>query len=163
MLSQDSNHNPHAMHINFIGNNNLLVVKHDESSVIVPKQTIRFINQLPISSERPGTNAISGQVAPAYTAKEVTLKAGECSAVYMDYHQRKYWIVLSGLACVTLGQNSSMLSEQQSLMIPVMTENRIENIGNCDLVFIEFRARGCLSGNEVIGFSDELTATGIVV
>ena len=149
--------------ISFIGARNLLAVKDDICSRIVSRQKVHSINRLPISSRRPLSNLVNGPDIPNYSAKEVSLNAQECSATFLDYHQAKYWIILSGIAWVSVGEQNKMLNPHQSIFIPLMTRNTIKNIGSGDLVIVEFRARLGLSGNEIIEFDNELASAPIAI
>ncbi|MCJ8274042.1 MAG: cupin domain-containing protein [Psychrosphaera sp.] len=167
MLHLDNFHNPNgpnnpnALFISFIGNNDLMVVQKADNSVIVARQSIRHIEQMPISSPRPSGNAIRGPATPSYKAAEITLEPGEKTGPFMDYHQRKYWIVLSGVAKLTVGKDTLRLERHQAQLIPIMTEHRIENVGNTELVFVEFRCKEPLTGQEVIRFTQGVVATRV--
>ncbi|NQZ06560.1 MAG: cupin domain-containing protein [Algicola sp.] len=161
MLHLQSPNNQHALFINFIGNNDLMVVQKADNSVIVARQSIRHIEQMPISSPRPSSNAIRGPATPSYKAAEITLQPGEKTGSFMDYHQRKYWIVLSGVAKLTIGSETRQLKRHQAELIPIMTEHRIENIGKIRLVFVEFRCKEPLTGQEVIQFTQGVVATRV--
>jgi mannose-6-phosphate isomerase-like protein (cupin superfamily) len=155
MLTLSSNDNPNGLTLCFVGPNNLLVVKKSNSAVIVAKQSLRFINQLAVSSQRPCNDTLHGRYTPAYSAKEFVLHPGEQSALLMNYHQRKYWIVLRGLAQVSVNGETLFLSEHKAVLIPAMTEHRIDNVNDTDLVFIEFCAKDHLSGDEMIRFEQQ--------
>ncbi len=164
MLHHQNLHKPNnsnALFINFIGDNDLMLVKKADNSVIVAKQSIRHVEQMPISSPRPSGNGIRGPATPSYKAAEITLKCGEKTGPFMDYHQRKYWIVLSGVAKLTVGRETHELERHQAQLIPIMTEHRIENVGNNELVFVEFRCKEPLTGQEVIQFTQDVVATRV--
>lgn len=162
MLSmQCSDSNP--LCIRFIGKSSLLVVQKGDSTMIVTRQTLGHIEQLPISSQRPAHDAINGLDTPAYTASEIILDPAAKTGLFMDYHQRKYWIILKGKAKLTVGNSANVVSSHYAKLIPAMTEHRIENVGEQALVFVEFRTREYLSGHEVIEFSQHPTLTRLAV
>lgn len=138
--------------ISFIGRNYLLVVKKDNCATIVARKIMRSSKQLTISSPRANSNTLSGPIESKYSAKEVTLATNEQSGYFLDYHQSKYWIVLSGIAVVEMAKKSHLLGQQQSLFIPAMQEHTIKNIGQDELVLVEFRTQHPLTGDENIEF-----------
>lgn len=135
----------------FVGPNNMLIVKHNNGAVIVNKQPVKYIKKLAASSYR--SNKVEGNNTK-FVAKEFLLYPGEHSTALMEYYCHKYWIVLSGLAWITIDQTTNMVSARQGLLIPPMQEHSIHNSTTEPLKFVEVCAMESLTGQEEIQFID---------
>jgi len=149
--------------ISFIGRHNLLVVMKNNCAVIVARTIMKNSGQLSIASKRPSPHTLSGPIEPKYSAKEVHLSANEQSGRFLDYYQSKYWIILQGTALLSCDGQSQILCGGQSQFIAAMTEHRIKNVGNGDLIFVEFRAKQKLLGDELIEFIEQPNIAALAV
>lgn len=138
----------------FVGPNNLLIIKKDDSAIVVNKQPVKYIKMLTTSSRQPVTTPVDGPMTPKFVAREFLLSPGEHSRHLMEYHCHKYWVVLSGEAWISVGKVTHMVTQQQSILIPPMQEHCIHNTTTEPLKFVEISASECLSGQEQIQFID---------
>nr|ELR5228265.1 mannose-1-phosphate guanylyltransferase/mannose-6-phosphate isomerase [Providencia rettgeri] len=77
-----------------------------------------------------------------YHVKKITVKPGEKTATQLHYHRAEHWIVVSGTAKVYNGSNEQIISENESIFIPLGTPHYFENPGKIPLEIIEVRT-GC--------------------
>ena len=72
----------------------------------------------------------------------------------MHHHRAEHWIVVSGTAKVTKGEETLLLSENQSTYIPLGTVHRLENPGRVDLEMIEVQSGSYLGEDDIVRFDD---------
>jgi mannose-1-phosphate guanylyltransferase / mannose-6-phosphate isomerase len=72
----------------------------------------------------------------------------------MHHHRAEHWIVVSGTARVTRGDDVFMLSENESTYIPLGTTHRLENPGNIPLEIIEVQSGSYLGEDDIVRFED---------
>jgi mannose-1-phosphate guanylyltransferase/mannose-6-phosphate isomerase len=70
-------------------------------------------------------------------------------SLQMHHHRAEHWIVVSGTARVTRGEQVELLSENQSTYIPIGVNHRLENPGKVMLHLIEVQS-GCYLGEDDI-------------
>ena len=59
-------------------------------------------------------------VGDRYQVKRITVKPGAKLSVQMHHHRAEHWVVVSGIAKVTNGDEVFLLSENQSTYIPLV-------------------------------------------
>src|SRR5690606_40192212 len=64
------------------------------------------------------------------------------------HHRAEHWIVVKGTAEVTRGQESFLLSENQSTYIPIGEVHRLHNPGKMELEMIEVQSGSYLGRSE---------------
>ena len=89
-----------------------------------------------------------------YQVKRITVKPGEKLSVQMHHHRAEHWIVVSGSANVTIGDQTSLLVENESAYIPIGAIHCLENPGKVDLELIEVQSGSYLGEDDIVRFSD---------
>jgi mannose-1-phosphate guanylyltransferase/mannose-6-phosphate isomerase len=89
-----------------------------------------------------------------YQVKRLTVKPGAKLSLQMHHHRAEHWIVVSGTARVTRGDDVFMLSENESTYIPLGTTHRLENPGNIPLEIIEVQSGSYLGEDDIVRFED---------
>ena len=72
----------------------------------------------------------------------------------MHHHRAEHWIVVSGTAKVTRGDETFLVTENQSTYIPVGTKHRLENTGAIPLEMIEVQSGSYLGEDDIVRFED---------
>ncbi|EMI4429222.1 mannose-1-phosphate guanylyltransferase/mannose-6-phosphate isomerase [Providencia rettgeri] len=85
-----------------------------------------------------------------FQVKHLKVKPGEKTALQLHYHRAEHWIVVQGTAKVINGENSYILSENESTYIPIAIAHQIENPGKVDLHLIEVRSGNYLQEDDII-------------
>jgi len=70
------------------------------------------------------------------------------------HHRSEHWIVVQGTAKVTLDHATSLISEGQSIYIPLGSQHRLENPGKLDLILIEVQTGAYLAEDDIIRYAD---------
>jgi len=89
-----------------------------------------------------------------YQVKRITVKPGASLSLQMHHHRAEHWIVVSGTARVTNGDEVIMLTENQSTYIPLGTKHRLENPGQIPLELIEVQSGSYLGEDDIVRFDD---------
>lgn len=89
-----------------------------------------------------------------YQVKRITVKPGESLSLQMHHHRAEHWIVVSGTAKVTRGDEVMLLSENQSTYIPLGVTHRLENPGTIPLELIEVQSGSYLGEDDIVRFED---------
>jgi mannose-1-phosphate guanylyltransferase/mannose-6-phosphate isomerase len=89
-----------------------------------------------------------------FQVKRLMVKAGEAISLQMHHHRAEHWVVVSGTAKVTRGDEIIMISENQSTYIPLGTKHRLENPGKVPLYLIEVQSGGYLGEDDIVRFDD---------
>lgn len=89
-----------------------------------------------------------------FQVKRIVVNPGASLSLQMHYHRAEHWIVVSGTAKVTKGQETLLLSENQSTYIPLGTTHRLENPGKLPLEMIEVQSGSYLGEDDIVRFED---------
>lgn len=89
-----------------------------------------------------------------FQVKRITVKPGEKLSVQMHHHRAEHWIVVSGTANVTIDDSVAMLTENQSIYIPIGAVHALENPGKIPLELIEVQSGSYLGEDDIVRFSD---------
>jgi mannose-1-phosphate guanylyltransferase len=89
-----------------------------------------------------------------YQVKRITVKPGAKLSVQMHHHRAEHWIVVSGTAQVTNGDQTYMVTENQSTYIPIGQVHSLENPGIIPLELIEVQSGSYLGEDDIIRFAD---------
>jgi mannose-1-phosphate guanylyltransferase/mannose-6-phosphate isomerase len=89
-----------------------------------------------------------------FQVKRICVKPGEKLSLQMHHHRAEHWIVVSGTARVTCGDNVMLLSENESTYIPIGMTHRLENPGKLPLHLIEVQSGSYLGEDDIVRFED---------
>ena len=103
---------------------------------------------------RPWGKYDSVDVGYRYQVKRITVKPGAKLSVQMHHHRAEHWVVVSGLAKVTNGDEVFLLSENQSTFIPVGVVHALENPGKTPLEIIEVQSGSYLGEDDIVRLDD---------
>jgi mannose-1-phosphate guanylyltransferase/mannose-6-phosphate isomerase len=103
---------------------------------------------------RPWGYYESIDAGPRFQVKRLMVKPGEALSLQMHHHRAEHWVVVSGTARVTKGDEVLMISENESTYIPIGTKHRLENPGKVPLYLIEVQSGGYLGEDDIVRFED---------
>lgn len=89
-----------------------------------------------------------------YQVKRIFVNPGEILSLQMHHHRAEHWIVVSGTAKVTRGEETFYVTENQSTYIPIGTQHRLENTGSIPLEMIEVQSGSYLGEDDIVRFED---------
>lgn len=89
-----------------------------------------------------------------FQVKEIVVNPGERLSAQMHHHRAEHWIVVTGTAKVTKGNENFYITEDQSTYIPHATPHSLENPGKIPLKMIEVQSGAYLGEDDIIRFDD---------
>lgn len=89
-----------------------------------------------------------------FQVKRITVKPGATLSLQMHHHRAEHWIVVSGTAEVTRGDDVLLLTENQSTYIPLGVTHRLKNPGKLPLELIEVQSGSYLGEDDIVRFED---------
>ena len=95
-----------------------------------------------------------------FQVKRLTVKPGATLSLQLHHHRAEHWVVVSGTARITRGEEVFLLEENQSTFIPVGMQHRIENPGKIPLHIIEVQSGSYLGEDDIIRIEDRYGRKG---
>ena len=89
-----------------------------------------------------------------FQVKRIVVGPGEQTSLQKHYHRSEHWIVVSGTAEVTLKHQIHLITENESIYIPLGDAHRIKNPGTIPLVLIEVQSGGYLGEDDIVRLED---------
>ena len=83
------------------------------------------------------------------------MSPGSKLSLQMHHHRHEHWIVVSGTARITNGEDVFLLYENQSTYIPAGVNHRLENPGVIELELIEVQNGSYLGEDDIVRFEDD--------
>jgi len=93
-------------------------------------------------------------VGARFQVKRITVKPGEKLSIQMHHHRAEHWVVVTGTAKVTNGDDERLLTENQSIYIPIGVTHSLENPGKVNLELIEIQTGSYLGEDDIVRFED---------
>jgi len=158
-----------------VGVNNLVIVQTPDALLIADKDRVQEVKKIVDYLKRSdreeykrhqevfrpwGKYNIIDQ-GENYLVKRITVNPGEKFVAQMHHHRAEHWVVVSGIAQVTKGNDDFMVAENESTFIPPQTVHALENPGMVPLELIEIQSGSYLGEDDVIrleqrfGYSEE--------
>jgi mannose-1-phosphate guanylyltransferase / mannose-6-phosphate isomerase len=89
-----------------------------------------------------------------FQVKRMMVKPGAKLSLQLHHHRAEHWIVVKGTARVTRGEDSYLVTENESTYISLGTKHRLENVGKMPLELIEVQTGGYLAEDDIERFDD---------
>jgi mannose-1-phosphate guanylyltransferase/mannose-6-phosphate isomerase len=95
-----------------------------------------------------------------FQVKRIMVKPGASLSLQMHHHRAEHWVVVSGTAEIVNGDQTLLLSENQSTYIPLGQKHRLRNPGKTPLEIIEVQSGSYLGEDDIVRFEDTYGRTG---
>ncbi len=89
-----------------------------------------------------------------FQVKRIVVAPGQQLSLQMHHHRAEHWIVVSGTAKVTRGDDVFLVAENESTYIPLGVKHRLENPGAIPLEMIEVQSGSYLGEDDIVRFED---------
>jgi mannose-1-phosphate guanylyltransferase/mannose-6-phosphate isomerase len=93
-------------------------------------------------------------VAPRYRVKRIVVKPGSKLSLQKHFHRSEHWVVVTGTAEVTLGNDVCSVHENESIYIPIGSVHRLANPGKIPLELIEVQVGSYLGEDDIVRLDD---------
>ncbi len=107
------------------------------------------------TAHRPwGTYTILDEKS-GYKVKQISVRPGAKLSLQYHHHRSEHWIVVKGIATVTVGEKIFELKQNESTFIPKEAKHRLENHGKEELVIIEAQVGTYLGEDDIVRLQDD--------
>jgi mannose-1-phosphate guanylyltransferase/mannose-6-phosphate isomerase len=89
-----------------------------------------------------------------FQVKRIVVNPGAALSLQMHHHRAEHWVVVRGTARVIRGDETFLVSENESTYIPIGTRHRLENPGKVPLEMIEVQSGAYLGEDDIVRFED---------
>ena len=89
-----------------------------------------------------------------FQVKRIKVKPGAKLSIQMHHHRAEHWVVVAGTAKVTIDDKTQLVTENQSVYIPIGAVHSLENPGKMDLHLIEVQSGAYLGEDDIVRFQD---------
>ncbi|PZQ99874.1 MAG: mannose-1-phosphate guanylyltransferase/mannose-6-phosphate isomerase [Cereibacter sphaeroides] len=93
-------------------------------------------------------------LADRFQVKRIVVHPGASLSLQSHVHRSEHWIVVSGTAKVTVDEKVMLLTENQSVYIPLGAKHRMENPGRVPMVLIEVQTGIYLGEDDIVRYDD---------
>ncbi|MCU7848908.1 MAG: mannose-1-phosphate guanylyltransferase/mannose-6-phosphate isomerase [Candidatus Thiodiazotropha sp. (ex Lucinoma kastoroae)] len=152
-----------------LGIDNLIVVETADAVLVADKSHVQdvkeIVEQLKSSGRcehishvrvyRPWGNYETVDECDRFKVKRIVVDPGASLSLQQHHHRAEHWVVVKGTAKITKGDKEMMLTEDQSVYIPLGTRHRLENPGLIPLEIVEVQTGSYLGEDDIVRFSDE--------
>ncbi|WP_426415779.1 mannose-1-phosphate guanylyltransferase/mannose-6-phosphate isomerase [Aestuariirhabdus sp. LZHN29] len=151
-----------------VGVDNLIVVETTDAVMVADKNRVQDVKAIVNSLKAEGRPEVDQLVhvyrpwghyesiasGDRYQVKHILVKPGEKLSVQLHHHRAEHWVVVSGTARVTCGEQVSVVAENESVYIPIGEVHALENPGKIPLELIEVQSGSYLGEDDIVRFSD---------
>jgi mannose-1-phosphate guanylyltransferase/mannose-6-phosphate isomerase len=107
-----------------------------------------------VTVRRPWGSYTVLEEAAGYKMKRITVNPGAGLSLQRHQHRSEHWVVVSGTATVTRGDEVVTVAQNQSTYIPIGMRHRLENCGKIPLQLIEVQVGEYLEEDDIERFDD---------
>lgn len=157
-----------------VGLQDHVVVETKDAVLVAPKERVQDVKKLVFRLKeqgryehslhrevfRPWGSYDSIENGPRFQVKRLKVKPGATLSLQMHHHRAEHWIVVSGTARITRGDETFLLEENQSTYIPIGVRHRIENPGKIPVHIIEVQSGSYLGEDDIVRFEDRYGRQG---
>jgi mannose-6-phosphate isomerase len=113
--------------------------------------------------ERPWGSYLVLDESSSYKIKRIEVLPGQRLSLQKHHHRSEHWIVVSGTALVTCGDQQQVINVNESTFIPIGQNHRLENPGKIPLVIIEVQSGEYLGEDDIVRFDDDYNRSDVQV
>ncbi|MDA3833984.1 MAG: mannose-1-phosphate guanylyltransferase/mannose-6-phosphate isomerase [Spirochaetales bacterium] len=150
-----------------------IVVETSDAVLVCAKGHVQDVKQLVNmlkAQRRPETNLHRRVYRPwgsyegvsfgeRFQVKLITVNPGSILSLQMHHHRAEHWVVVSGTARITKGEEVFVVSENESTFIPLGVTHRLQNPGVIPLELIEVQSGSYLGEEDIVRFEDHYGRT----
>jgi mannose-1-phosphate guanylyltransferase/mannose-6-phosphate isomerase len=159
--------------VSLVGVDNLVVIETPDAVLVADKtrsQDVKHIVAALVQQQReehilqrkvhrPWGWYDSVDEGARFKVKRIQVKPGASLSLQKHHHRAEHWIVVTGTAEITRGDNVILLTENQSTYIPIGELHRLTNPGTIPLEIIEVQSGGYLGEDDIVRFEDRYGRT----
>jgi mannose-1-phosphate guanylyltransferase/mannose-6-phosphate isomerase len=158
----------HNLEVVGIGLSNIVVVAMNDAVLVankdraqdvkvavdaLKKRNVPQATQLPVDY-RPWGWFESLVIGQRFQVKRIHVHPGAALSLQSHHHRSEHWIVVEGTAKVTIDEDVKLVTENQSVYIPLGAVHRMENPGKVPMVLIEVQTGTYFGEDDIIRYED---------
>jgi len=148
---------------------NLIVVETADAVLVVPRENSQNVRKIVdhlklhnasehiehVTVKRPwGSYTVLEEAAVGYKMKRIEVLPGARLSLQAHQHRSEHWVVVSGTATVTCGEQIKLVAKNESTYIPIGALHRLENRGKIPLIIVEIQVGDYLGEDDIERFDD---------
>ena len=151
-----------------IGLNNIIAIAMPDAVLVAPKEraqdvkkAVELLKSKDIAQaeifpkdHRPWGWFESLALADCFQVKRICVKPGAALSLQSHKHRSEHWIVVEGTAKVTIEDEIKLVTEGQSVYVPLGAKHRMENPGKVPMLLIEVQIGTYLGEDDIIRYED---------
>ena len=120
---------------------------------VLKAREVKQATQLPVD-HRPWGWFETLVLGARFQVKRIHVNPGAALSLQSHHHRSEHWIVVQGTAKVTIDEEVKLVTENQSVYIPLGAVHRMENPGKVPMVLIEVQTGSYLGEDDIIRYED---------
>ena len=89
-----------------------------------------------------------------FQVKRIMVKPGGILSLQSHHHRSEHWVVVEGTAEVTIGDEVRLVTENESIYIPLGSKHRMANPGKLPMYLIEVQTGSYLGEDDIVRYED---------
>ncbi|MCK5353953.1 MAG: mannose-1-phosphate guanylyltransferase/mannose-6-phosphate isomerase, partial [Methyloprofundus sp.] len=156
-----------------IGVEDLVVVETDDAVMVAPKDRVQDVKKIVARLKqeqrveanlhrkvyRPWGHYDSVDSGERHKTKRIVVKPGAKLSLQKHHHRAEHWVVVKGTALISKGEETMLLSENESTYIPLGVLHCLENPGVIPLEIVEVQSGSYLGEDDIVRFEDKYGRT----
>jgi mannose-1-phosphate guanylyltransferase/mannose-6-phosphate isomerase len=151
-----------------LGVRDLVVVTTADAVLVVPRECAEEVKQLVASLKRIGRAEASMHrrtyrpwghydavdAGERFQVKRLVVRPGGKLSLQRHMHRAEHWVVVRGIAEVTIGQERRYVHENESTFIPIGAVHWLANPGKIPLELVEVQTGSYLGEDDIVRLDD---------
>ena len=93
-------------------------------------------------------------IGDRFQVKRILVHPGASLSLQSHFHRSEHWIVVEGTARVTIDEDVRLVTENQSVYLPLGCVHRMENPGKVPMVLIEVQTGAYVGEDDIVRYED---------
>ena len=110
-----------------------------------------------LTAHRPWGTYTVLEDTPGYKIKRIVVKPGKRLSLQKHFHRSEHWIVVSGTATVTVGNETKLIRPNESTYIKMGEVHRLANEGKIPVVLIEAQVGEYTGEDDIVRLDDDFS------
>jgi mannose-1-phosphate guanylyltransferase / mannose-6-phosphate isomerase len=151
-----------------IGLENMIAIAMPDAVLVAPRSRAQEVKQAVALLKKKGTRQAETfprdhrpwgwfetlALGDRFQVKRIVVHPGAALSLQSHLHRSEHWIVVSGTARVTVDEQVTLVTENQSVYIPLGAKHRMENPGRVPMVLIEVQTGTYLGEDDITRYED---------
>ncbi len=137
----------------------LLISKKGSSQkvkkVVAEVRKTTELHNIHLTGYRPWGSYTVLEDTPGYKIKRIDVKPGKRLSLQKHFHRNEHWIVVSGTATVTVGEETKLVRPNESIYIKMGELHRLSNEGKIPVVLIEAQVGEYTGEDDIVRIDDD--------